>query len=214
MTFDKSRHMIKIQGNRSYLPVAARLIWFRQEHADWGIQTEIVEINHEKQYAVFRASIIDDVGRVIATATKKEDVKGFGDFLEKSETGAVGRALAMCGYSTDADPDFDEGKNGDAAHIVDSPQDFGRNGAPQQQREQPQHSDRDPRNAPPPTEAQDGGEVKPCYKCGSPVRFGFDDNGKSDRFNADGKQHFRTCGRGGLTGFEEAAGGEEIDEFA
>ena len=28
----------------------------------------------------------------------------------------------MCGYSTEGDPDFDDGKGGDPAHIVDSPQ--------------------------------------------------------------------------------------------
>ena len=120
--FDKQRSLIKVQGGRSYLPVAARLVWFREVHADWGIETQAVEINHEQQYAVFRAIVRDAEGRTIATATKKEDVKGFGDYLEKAETGAVGRALGMAGFGTDSDPDMDDGKNGDAAHIVDAPQ--------------------------------------------------------------------------------------------
>ena len=85
MSFDPKRYVIKVQGNREYLPVSARLIWFRSEHPDWGIVTEAVEINHEKQFAVFRASIFNEEGRLIATATKKEDVKGFGDYIEKSE---------------------------------------------------------------------------------------------------------------------------------
>jgi hypothetical protein len=121
MPFEKQRHMIKVQG-RPYLPVAARIVWFREQHPDWGIVTEPVEINHEKQFAVFRATVMDAEGRVMATATKKEDVKGFGDFIEKAETGSVGRALGMCGFSTDSDPDFDDGKNGDPTHIMDTPQ--------------------------------------------------------------------------------------------
>ena len=122
MTFDKQRHLIKVQGGRVYLPVSARLVWFREVHPEWSIETQIVEISHEKQFAVFRASVKDADGRLISTATKKEDVKGFGDYIEKAETGAVGRALGMAGFSTDSDPDMDDGKNGDPAHIVDSPQ--------------------------------------------------------------------------------------------
>ena len=121
MAFDKQRALIRLQG-KAYLPVAARLVWFREQHPDWGIQTEIVEINHEKQFAVFRATVRDAEGRTISTATKKEDAKGFGDYIEKAETGSVGRALGMAGFGTDSDPDMDDGKNGDAAHIVDSPQ--------------------------------------------------------------------------------------------
>jgi hypothetical protein len=36
-------------------------------------------------------------GFVIATARKKETEAGFTDYIEKAETGAIGRALAMCG---------------------------------------------------------------------------------------------------------------------
>ena len=122
--FDKQKSMIRVQGGRQYLPVAARLVWFRQEHPGWGIETTMVQIDHERQFAIFRAVITDDDGRTIATATKKEDVKGFGDFIEKSETGAIGRALGLCGFGTDNDPDFDDGRkdSGDEPHIVDSPQ--------------------------------------------------------------------------------------------
>ena len=108
MSFDPKRYVIKVQGNREYLPVSARLIWFRSEHPDWGIVTEAIEINHEKQFAVFRASIFNEDGRLIATATKKEDVKGFGDYIEKAETGSVGRALAMCGYGAQFAPELEE----------------------------------------------------------------------------------------------------------
>lgn len=85
MAFDFKRHLIKVQGGRTYLPVSARIVWFREEHPDWSIETEAVEINHEKQYAIFRARICDGDGKLMATGTKKEDVKGFGDYIEKAE---------------------------------------------------------------------------------------------------------------------------------
>jgi hypothetical protein len=109
VVFDPKRHTIKVQGGRDYLPVSARLVWFRQEHPDWGIVTQAVEINLEKQYAIFSCTIFNEEGRVMATATKMENVKGFGDYLEKAETGAVGRALAMCGYGTAFAPELEDG---------------------------------------------------------------------------------------------------------
>lgn len=115
------KHLIKVQGGRMYLPVNFRLVWFRNEHPDWGIETEPVVIDEEKQYAIFRAKIYNEHGQLVATGTKREDVRGFPDWLEKSETGAIGRALAVCGYGTQFVPEFDEmpGKNG--PRYADSP---------------------------------------------------------------------------------------------
>jgi 16S rRNA (adenine1518-N6/adenine1519-N6)-dimethyltransferase len=109
MAFDKSKHLIRVQGGREYLPVSARLVWFREEHPDWSIVTNPVEINLEKQYAIFSATIMNPEGRIMATATKMENVRGFGDYMEKAETGAVGRALAYCGYGTQFAPELEEG---------------------------------------------------------------------------------------------------------
>ncbi|MBV9852341.1 MAG: hypothetical protein JO250_21975, partial [Armatimonadetes bacterium] len=103
-------------------PVSARIVWFREVHPDWGVVTEPLEINHEKQYAVFRATVFNAEGKIMATATKKEDVKGFGDYLEKSETGAVGRALALCGFGTQFSPELDEVGGG---RFADSPPPMG-----------------------------------------------------------------------------------------
>lgn len=108
MVFDPKKHLITIQGGRMYLPVSARLIWFRMEHPNWGIETDVVAVDIEKKYAIFRARIYDDQGKLMATGTKMEDVKGFPDYLEKAETGAVGRALALCGYGTQFAPELDE----------------------------------------------------------------------------------------------------------
>lgn len=108
MAFDPEKHMIKVQG-RQYLPVSARLIWFREEHPDWGIVTTPIEINLEKQYAIFSASIFNAEGKLMATATKMENVRGFPDYMEKAETGSVGRALAYCGFGTQFAPELEEG---------------------------------------------------------------------------------------------------------
>lgn len=108
MSFDPKRHIMKLKG-KDYLPIAARLIWFRDEHPDWGIVTTPVEINMEKQYAIFSASIFNGEGKLMATATKMENVQGFGDFIEKAETGSVGRALAYCGFGTQFAPELEEG---------------------------------------------------------------------------------------------------------
>jgi len=57
-----------------------------------------------------KAIIKDASGRIIATARKKEIEHRFPDYIEKAETGAVGKALAMCGYGTLQAPEFDEGE--------------------------------------------------------------------------------------------------------
>lgn len=99
---------------KDYIQVAHRLVWFREEHPEWGIETEIV--SHDEKKSICRATIKDAAGRTIATATKQEDTAGFKDHLEKAETGAVGRALALVGYGTQFAPDLDE-----AERVVDSP---------------------------------------------------------------------------------------------
>jgi len=113
--FNPTAYLVKIQG-RDYLEVKWRVVWFRTEHPDWTIETEPLEINTEKRYVIFRAKVRDETGRLIATGTKVETKDGFADYLEKAETGAVGRALALCGYGTQFSPELEEGKR-----VVDSP---------------------------------------------------------------------------------------------
>ena len=106
--------ILSLKG-KDYLQVAHRLVWFREEHPDWTIETKVERI--ENNSALGSAVIKDQTGRVIATAHKYEDAKGFSDFIEKSETGAVGRALAMCGYGTQFTAhELDEGER-----IADAP---------------------------------------------------------------------------------------------
>lgn len=105
--FNPNQHLIDIKGKK-YLQVAHRLVWFREEHPDWCIETELVE--RGDGWAIFKAYIKDNEGRLLATGTKVETKSGFPDFLEKAETGAIGRALAIAGYGTQFAPEFDEGE--------------------------------------------------------------------------------------------------------
>jgi hypothetical protein len=101
---------------KDYLQVAYRLVWFREHHPHWAIETEPLELAPD--HAIFRAAVKDETGRIIATGTKQETKSGFFDFIEKAETGAIGRALALCGYGTQFAPELDEGDR-----LVDSPLD-------------------------------------------------------------------------------------------
>lgn len=106
--------LLNLKG-KEYLEVKYRLVWFREDHPDWSIETELISVTEVSAYA--RATIRDEHGRIIATSHKFENVKGFPDFIEKAETGAIGRALALIGYGTQFCADeLDEGKR-----IVDAP---------------------------------------------------------------------------------------------
>lgn len=112
--FNPNEHMMKLKG-KDYLQVAWRLVWFREDQPTWSINTAIVE--HDEEHAIFKAVISDDTGAVKSTGHGSESKRDFGDFLEKAETKAVGRALAMLGYGTQfAADELDEGER-----IVDSP---------------------------------------------------------------------------------------------
>jgi hypothetical protein len=116
-----------------------RLVWFRLECAQGTIETEEIQVDLDREmtvettvwdaqtrkpqrvqktakgYARFRATVCDGKGGR-ATATGSECAADFPDFIEKAETKAVGRALAMLGYGSQFAPDFDE-----AHRIVDAP---------------------------------------------------------------------------------------------
>lgn len=114
MSFNPNEHMMKLKG-KDYLQVAWRLVWFRDEHPDWCINAELLTADDE--HAVFKAAIYDAEGKQKSSGHGSESKRDFGDFLEKAETKAVGRALAMLGYGTQfAGGELDEGER-----IVDSP---------------------------------------------------------------------------------------------
>lgn len=141
--FNPNEHMMKLKskdGMKDYLPVQWRLVWFREQCPDGTIETELVHLDLDKEMeeeafvwnndkrkserviksgrgvAIFRAVVKDGKGGV-ATGTKMEKAVSFADFIEKSETGAIGRALAALGYGTQFTGDeFDERER-----IVDAP---------------------------------------------------------------------------------------------
>jgi len=121
-SFDTGPYMISLKG-KSYLPVAARVAWFRTEHPDWGIVTEPLiplENTLPDNYAIFKCSIFNAEGKLIQTACKQETARDFADYIEKAETGSIGRALSLCGFGTiEAIEDLDEGT--ERGEVVESP---------------------------------------------------------------------------------------------
>lgn len=112
--FNPNEHMMKLKG-KDYLQVMWRLVWFREDHPDWSLDANVLEMDAE--HAVFKAVVCDENGVQKSVGHGSESKRDFGDFLEKAETKAVGRALAMLGYGTQfAADELDEGER-----IVDSP---------------------------------------------------------------------------------------------
>lgn len=113
MSFNPMEHLMDLKGKK-YLQVMWRLVWFREEKPLWCIDTQLVNLT--ENHAVFAAKIYDENGVLKAAGYGSEGIKDFRDFIEKAETKAIGRALAMLGYGTQFAPELDEGER-----IVDSP---------------------------------------------------------------------------------------------
>lgn len=111
--FNPKLHLMDLKG-KSYLQVMWRLVWFREEKPNWCIDTKLESLTDT--HAVFSAKIYDENCVQKCAGYGSESVKDFKDFIEKAETKAVGRALAMLGYGTQFAPELDEGDR-----IVDSP---------------------------------------------------------------------------------------------
>ena len=111
--FNPREHLIDLKG-KDYLQVMWRLVWFREEKPLWSIDTKLEQLT--ENHAVFSAKIYDENGIQKSAGYGSESIKDFRDFIEKAETKAVGRALAMLGYGTQFAPELDE-----EDRIVDSP---------------------------------------------------------------------------------------------
>ena len=101
-SFDASKYLTNLRG-KEYLEVKWRLLWLRTQHPDATIETEMVE--HDAGLALFRARV-SVPGGGSATGWGSETVDDFGDFIEKAETKALGRALAALGFGTQFCEDF------------------------------------------------------------------------------------------------------------
>lgn len=110
--------LLELRG-KSYLQVAHRLQWLTEDVENYTIETVTTKSTDDMATVMAKISIYSTDGKLVksATARKTEHKTQFGDFEEKAETGAVGRALAMLGFGTQhAVADLDEG-----TRIVDSP---------------------------------------------------------------------------------------------
>jgi hypothetical protein len=113
MSFNVQDYMINLKG-KPYLPVAGRIGILRFGNPElkdrYSIKTTPLQIDMESGFAIFQAEIWLD-GVLLGMGTKQESKRDFPDFLEKAETGAIGRALAVAGFGTlYALQDFDEGE--------------------------------------------------------------------------------------------------------
>ncbi len=137
--FNPNEHLMQLSG-KDYLPVAWRLVWFREHCPEGTIETQLVQLDLDREttedvmqwseserkkikvtrkangFCIFRASVTDGRGGS-AMATKSEKAASFPDYIEKCETGAVGRALAMLGYGTQ----FTGDELDEQHRIVDTP---------------------------------------------------------------------------------------------
>lgn len=146
MTFDVNKHLIQIktsQGAREYLPLQGRLLWFTGEVSEYQIETELILLDIDKEVTVER-SVWDNEKRrnvpvqktakgiAVYHATlaiykdgtlvkrvpgdKMETAVDFPDYLEKAQSGAIGRCLMFAGYGTAFALELDEGDR-----LTDSP---------------------------------------------------------------------------------------------
>jgi hypothetical protein len=106
--FEPTKHVTSVSG-RDYLGVKWRLVWLRSEHPNAVIETELQSL--EKGFAVFKARVKTADGAE-ASGWGSEAAADFGDFIEKAETKALGRALAALGYGLQFCEDFDYAAEG------------------------------------------------------------------------------------------------------
>jgi hypothetical protein len=89
---------------------------FRERYPHGVITTEEVCVDLERGYARYRALVEDGEGGK-ATGYGTETQAGFADYVERAETRALGRALAVLGFGTQfVGQDLSE-----MPHVVDSP---------------------------------------------------------------------------------------------
>lgn len=111
--FKPQEHCIKMQGNKEYLEVKWRIVWFRETHPEGSITTELVSVSPD---VVFKASVAVD-GKILGTGFGTPKMQGIAKMrpYEGAETAAIGRALAVAGFGTQFTGEDEE------EHLADAP---------------------------------------------------------------------------------------------
>jgi len=116
--FNPRDHLRQLRGKggqvQDYLDVKYRIVWFRDDYPCGTIDTEMLRLTDDA--AVFRATVCgvtaDGEMRGRATGTGSETRGDFGDFIEKAETKAIGRALNALGYGAESSMGDDDAEAG------------------------------------------------------------------------------------------------------
>lgn len=95
------------KGGKPALPAWARIAWFRNDHPDYQIVTDVQLLSDGENPATVAfayTKVANELGFVLATGTKtwSKFKPGSGAFfVECAETGSVARALEYLGYSAE-----------------------------------------------------------------------------------------------------------------
>jgi hypothetical protein len=118
--FNPQEHISNIKG-KDYIEVKWRLVWFRADNPNGRIDTELLLT---EPAIVFKATIYNNDGIVIGTGHGNAPTfnQGSGTWkgreIEKAETAAIGRALAVAGFGTQFAEEMD-----DDDYLADTPLD-------------------------------------------------------------------------------------------
>lgn len=113
-----------VEETHLYLDVKYRLLWFRNVYPEGFVDTVELEVND--QFARIEAVVYDrdpsKDGVRLGKGRRQIWASDFKDYVEKCETQAIGRALAVAGFGTQFCDDLDEGDL-----LADSPTQNNRN---------------------------------------------------------------------------------------
>ncbi len=90
--------VVNIRG-KEYKTVALRVQEFREQFKDYALVTDVIQLDQEQ--CVIKASVLNELNRVIATGIAQEfrkasQINGT-SYVENCETSAIGRALSALG---------------------------------------------------------------------------------------------------------------------